>query len=149
MSQSLVIPDDLVPERAGVVGFLGSQTRAGDWLMPRLFRAVCALGNVTIDLTRARVGRGTSTIDVRSILGNIEILVPPHLRVECRGTGILGNFEHATKGQRAVPPDAPLIVVDGTAFFGNVEVKVVDPNARGLVDRFVERITRKSLGEDA
>src|SRR5919204_6908156 len=61
-----LIPSDLVPERAGVVAFLGNQTRGGDWMLPRLFRAVAALGSVTIDLTRVRVGPGTSHIEVRS-----------------------------------------------------------------------------------
>jgi hypothetical protein len=137
-----LIPSDLVPERAGVVAFLGNQTRGGDWMLPRLFRAVAALGSVTIDLTRVRVGPGTSHIEVRSIFGNVEIIVPPTLRLECRGTGVLGNFEADTKAQRALPADAPVVVVDGTAFLGNVEVRIVDPNAPGFIDRLMKRITK-------
>ncbi|HMC57442.1 MAG TPA: LiaF domain-containing protein [Gemmatimonadaceae bacterium] len=135
-----ILPSHLVPERAGVVGFLSSQQRAGDWLLPRQFRAVSAMASVVIDLTRARVGAGTSTIDVRCIMGNIEILVPPHMRVECRGSGLLGNFEHKVKGQQVLPLDAPTIIVDGVAFMGNVEVRIVDPNAPGFVDRLLARI---------
>jgi hypothetical protein len=140
-SRAFIIPSEMVPPTAGVVGFLGSQSRGGDWLLPRLFRAVCALGNVKIDLTRARVGAGTSVIDARSFLGNIEILVPPHLRVECRGSGVLGNFEHSGSSVAVPPADAPLIIIDGTAFFGNVEVKVVDPDAPGFVGRLMAKIT--------
>ena len=135
-----IIPVELVPERAGVVSFLGSQQRAGDWMLPRQFRAVAALGNVVIDLTRARVGAGTSYIDVRSIFGNIEIIVPHHVRVECRGGAFLGNFEQKSKVPSVPTYDAPTIVIDGIAFLGNVEVRVVDPNAPGFVDRLLSRI---------
>jgi len=136
-----ILPTHLVPERAGVVAFLSGQKRAGDWILPRLFRAVAALGNVEIDLTAARFAPGTSHIEVRSIFGNIEILVPPHVRVECNGSGVLGNFEQKGTAQSRFPYDAPTIVVDGLAFLGNVEVKVVDPDAPGFVDRLIERFT--------
>jgi len=135
------LPAHLVPERAGVVAFLSGQKRAGDWILPRLFRAVAAMGNVEIDLTNARFAPGTSHIEVRSILGNIEIFVPPYVRVECIGHGMLGNFEQKGTAQTRAPHDAPVIVVDGLAFLGNVEVKVVDPDAPGFVDRLLERFT--------
>ena len=133
--QSQVIPADLVPERAGTVAFLSSQTRQGHWILPRLFRAVSLFGNVEIDLTTARVGPGTSRIEVRAIFGNIEIHVPPGLRVECDGSGILANFEYQTKGQPPTSPDAPLISIGGTAFMANAEVKVIDPNAPTMLQR--------------
>jgi hypothetical protein len=141
-ARSLIIPSEHVPERAGTVGFLGNQTRQGDWLLPRLFRVVSALGSVTIDLTRARVGPGTSRIEVRAVFGNVEIIVPPELRVECDGSGILGNFEAKTKAQRQLPLDTPLISVGGTAFFANVEVKVVDPDAPDWLDRLTSRLKK-------
>lgn len=138
----MVIPPEFVPDRAGTVGFLGSQTRTGDWLLPRLFRVVSCLGNVVIDLTRARVGPGTSRIEVRAFLGNVEIIVPPELRVECDGSAILANFEADTKAQPPLPPDAPLISVTGFAFFANVEVKVVDPDAPDWLDRLTSRLKK-------
>jgi hypothetical protein len=138
--RSLIIPPELVPDQAGTVSFLGSQTRQGDWLLPRLFRVVSAVGNVKIDLTRARVGAGTSRIEVRAVFGNVEIIVPPHLRVECDGTGILSNFELDTRAQLPLSPDAPLISIGGTAFLGNVEIKVVDPDAPDWLDRLTSRL---------
>jgi hypothetical protein len=139
---SVVIPSELVPARAGTVGFLGSQTRKGDWLLPREFRVVCVLGNVLLDLTRARVGPGTSRIEVRVVFGNVEIIVPPELRVECDGSAILANFEANTKAQSTLSAEAPLISIGGIAFAGNVEVKVVDPNAPDWIDRIAARFTK-------
>jgi len=141
-ARSLIIPSELVPDRAGTVSFLGSQSRHGDWMLPRLFRAVSVFGNIVIDLTRARVGPGTSRIEVRAFMGNVEIIVPPELRVECDGSGILANFGVDTKAQSLLPWDAPLISIGGTAFMANVEVKVVDPNAPDWLDRLTSRLKK-------
>ncbi len=141
-ARSLIIPAEFVPDRAGTVAFLSSQGRRGDWMLPRLFRVVSVFGNVEIDLTRARVGPGTSRIEVRAMMGNVEIIVPPELRVECDGSGILANFEVDTKAQSLVPWDAPLISIGGTAFMANVEVKVVDPNAPDWLERLATRLKK-------
>jgi hypothetical protein len=141
-ARSLIIPPEFVPERAGIVSFLSGQNRHGDWLLPRLFRVVSVLGNVVIDLTRARVGPGMSRIEVRAVMGNVEIIVPPELRVMCDGSGILANFEANTKAQPPLPPDAPLISIGGSAFMANVEVKVVDPNAPDWIDKLTSRLRK-------
>jgi hypothetical protein len=140
--RSLVVAPELVPPSAGTVAFLGSQTREGHWMLPRLFRVVSVFGNVEIDLTKARVGPGTSRIEVRAIFGNVEIMVPPELRVECDGTGVLANFEANTKGQPPLSPDAPLISIGGTAFGANVEVTVVDPDAPSFLERITARLKK-------
>jgi hypothetical protein len=141
--RSSVIPAEYVPDSSGTVAFLSGQVRQGEWLLPRLFRVVSVLGNVEIDLTRARVGPGTSRIEIRAVFGNVEIKVPPELRVVCDGTGFLGNFESDTRAQNLLSPDAPVISIVGTAYFANVEVKVVDPNEPS----FLDRITATFMGE--
>ena len=139
-SASHVIPAEHVPESAGTVSFFGNQERKGDWLLPRLFRAVAFMGSVTIDLTRARMGPGTSEIELRAVLGNIEIHVPPELRVESDVAAIMGNFETDTKVETVTDPSAPLIRIHGTAFMANVEVKVIDPNAPGWLQRLAAKL---------
>jgi len=140
--RSLVVPSEMVPERAGMVSFFGSQTRVGEWLLPRLFRVVSIFGNVEIDLTRARVGPGKSRIEVLTLFGNVEITVPPEMRVESDGSGMLSNFETDTKVQPVLSQDAPLISVGGTAYFANVEIRVVDPNAPGWFDKLTARLRK-------
>lgn len=134
-----IVPDEHVPANAGTVSFLSSQARQGEWVLPRLFRVVSVFGNVEIDLTRARVGPGTSRIEVRALFGNVEITVPPDMRVECDGSGVVANFEVDAKVQPAVGMDAPLISVGGTALFANVEVTVIDPNAPTWIQRVAAR----------
>jgi predicted membrane protein len=103
--------------------------RAGDWILPRLFRAVSFWGDVKIDLTSARFGAGTSRIELVVIMGNVTILVPPDVRLECDGDAIIGSFD--MKGRKWSTPGegAPTVHVTGTAYLGSVEVRVVNPNA--------------------
>ena len=119
----------LVPERRGTVAFWSHSGRDGDWVLPRLFRAVAVMGNVELDLRRALVGPGTSFIEVVAIMGNVEIIVPPGLRVEFEVEGVMGYAGVARKAPSTMSPDAPLVRISGTAFWAAVEVKIVDPGA--------------------
>lgn len=125
----MLVPQEIVPAVRGVTAFLSSQVRAGDWILPRLFRAVAFFGDVKIDLTSAHFGAGTSRIELMVILGSVTVLVPPDVRVECDGDAIIGAFD--MQGQKWSTPvaGAPTIHVTGTAIVGSVEVKIVNPNA--------------------
>jgi hypothetical protein len=135
----MLVPQEMVPAVRGVTAFLSAQARAGDWILPRLFRAVSFWGSVTIDLTSARFGAGTSRIEVVAIMGSIEVFVPPDVRVECDGDAIVGSFE--MQGQKwSKPADgAPTLHVTGTAYLGSVEVRVVDPNAPSWIQQLRTR----------
>ena len=138
-ASQMLVPQEMVPPVRGVTAFLSAQTRAGDWILPRLFRAVAFWGNVTIDLTTARFGTGVSTLELVAIMGSIEVLVPPDVRLECDGDAILGSFD--TRGQKwsRTIEGAPTIHVTGTAYLGSVEVVVVDPNAPSWIEKLATR----------
>jgi hypothetical protein len=89
----MIVPPEMVPAVRGVTAFLSSQVRGGDWIVPRLFRAVSFWGDVKIDLTSARFGAGTSRIELMVIMGNVTVLVPPDVRVDCDGDAIIGSFD--------------------------------------------------------
>jgi hypothetical protein len=129
VAAQMIVPQEMVPAVRGVTAFLSSQVRAGDWILPRLFRAVSFWGDVTIDLTSARFGAGTSRIELMVIMGNVTVLVPPDLRVVCDGDAIVGSFD--MHGQKWSTPavSAPTVQVTGTAVLGSVEVRIVNPNA--------------------
>jgi hypothetical protein len=138
-ASQMLVPSELVPPVRGVTAFLSAQSRAGDWILPRLFRAVSFWGAVTIDLTSARFGPGTSRIEVVAIMGSIEVLVPPDVRVECDGDAIVGSFD--MHGQKWSMPSegAPTIHITGTAYLGSVEVKIVNPNAPSWIEMLKDR----------
>lgn len=136
-----VIPAELVPDRRGAVCVFSSVSRSGDWILPRNFRAVAILGSVELDLTQARLGPGTSLIEVVAVLGSVEILVPPDVRLECEGDPLIGSFEVKGNVRGATSPDAPVVRITGSAYLASVEVKVIDANAPGWLERIRARLS--------
>lgn len=134
-----LVPAELVPARRGVVAFISHVARGGDWILPRHFRAVAFMGGVDIDLTRARLAPGTSHVEIKAVMGSATIIVPPDLRVECDGDSIVASFEIDRDAAHTPAPDAPLVVISGTALLGAVHVKVVDPDAPGWYEKLRAR----------
>lgn len=107
---------------------MASQTREGDWILPRLFRVFCCMGNATIDLTQVRLGAGESAIEVRCIMGEVKLIVPHNLRVECSGHPLLGEFTLKRWSDSRAMPEAPVVRITGISVMGSVTIRVVDPN---------------------
>jgi Cell wall-active antibiotics response 4TMS YvqF len=137
----MLIPSESVPERQGMMGVLASVTREGDWVLPRLFRVLCVMGNATIDLTQVRLGAGESLVEVRCIMGEVKLIVPHNLRVECAGHPVLGEFTVKRWSDSRAMPEAPLIRIDGISMMGSVTVRVIDPNE----DKWARRLRRLGL----
>jgi hypothetical protein len=136
----VVIDSALVPERRGTRAFMASIRFDGDWTLPRLFRAIAFMGEVKIDLTRARIGAGVSHIELRVIMGNVTILVPPELRMECDVEPFIGSFDVRRGAESTTDVNAPLVRITGTAFMGAVEVKIVDPNSPSRLAKWWTRL---------
>jgi hypothetical protein len=128
-----------VPLQRGTVAFISHAARGGDWILPRSFRAVALMGGIDLDLTHARIGPGISRIEIKAIMGSVTVLVPPDIRVECEGDSIVASFDIDRGTPSTPPPDAPLVVITGTALLGAVHVKVVDPNAPGWYEKLRTR----------
>jgi hypothetical protein len=137
----LVIPPELVPERRGAVAIFSSLNRDGDWILPRVFRVVSFMANVELDLTSVRIGPGESHIEIRCMWGNVEITVPPDIRVEVDGHPVVGFFEVSRKAATTHSPDAPLLRITGSAVMGAVTIYVVDPNAPGWLEKIRARLS--------
>jgi cell wall-active antibiotic response 4TMS protein YvqF len=136
------IAAEQVPERRGALAILSHLRRDADWILPRHFRIFTFWGNAEIDLTHALVGEGTSVIEVKCIMGNVEIHVPPDLRVENEVEAVLASADIRREAPTTAAPGAPTVRVTGSAFLGNVEVKVVDPDAPGLIEKIRRRLTK-------
>jgi len=137
-----VIPAELVPERRGAVAVLSSTNRDGDWILPRLFRIVTFMGNVELNLTSARIGPGESHIDIRCMWGNVEITVPPDIRLEVDGHPVVAVFEVSRSAASTLSPDAPLLRITGSVVMGAVTINVIDPNAPGWFERLKRSMWR-------
>jgi hypothetical protein len=103
------------------------------------------MGNVELDVTRARLGAGMSEIEIIGILANVEITVPADIRVQCDGEGLAGSFEVKRIGEVSAPsPDAPLLRISGTAYLGSVTVNIMGVVGPGWKDKIKAWTARNS-----
>jgi hypothetical protein len=103
---------------------LGNVEQSIGGTVPPLLHVRSILGNVELDLSRARFAPGVTEIDVRAFMGNVEITLPPGVDVENHGSTFLANFEHRGALGRAVGPAGGVCVVrlTGRATLSSVEI---------------------------
>ena len=128
----------------GLVSIFSGNEKKGRWEVPRHMRVVAIFGGATLDLRHAVVLPGVSVIETLTIWGGIEIIVPPHIDVECDGDAIMGAFtmNRSKKGPASIPPPpgAPVIRVIGDAYMGAVTIQVKAPK-----EKMLDQLTRKIL----
>ncbi len=105
-----------------VRAILSDIQRKGTWPVPKKMRVTAVLGSVGLDFREAQMGPGVTKLKVKSIGGEIKIIVPPHLRVECDGRAVLGAFDEMYQNTSEPNPDAPLLRITGRAILGTVEI---------------------------
>ena len=113
---------DQVKERSFAVAVMGGTRRAGRWSPARTNYTIAVMGGAEIDFREAVMGPGVTEIQVFTLWGGVEVIVPPGMNVESHGIGILGGFEHAP--DRAPDPNAPTLRVTGLAVMGGVDISV-------------------------
>ena len=105
-----------------VIAVLGGVERRGRWRVPEQCTAVAVLGGCVLDLRAAQFSAPLTTITVVAIMGGVEVLVPPGVRVEMHGQAFMGGWSNNVRGQD-LPPDAPQVHLRGYALMGGVEVR--------------------------
>jgi hypothetical protein len=75
-----------------------------------------------LDLRAAQLSAPITTITTVAIMGGIEVIVPPGVRVEISGLPLMGGFSNRVR-QTDLPPDAPQVHIRGIALMGGVEVR--------------------------
>ncbi|MFO0748521.1 MAG: DUF1707 domain-containing protein [Myxococcota bacterium] len=118
----------LEPEPIRVTCIFSGHQLEGRRVMPREVYIRAVFGGAELDLREATFLPGVTTVVCKATFGGVHIVVPPHVRVECIGTGIFGAFH----GDNSVPPeygdapdtdDMPVLRVVGRALFGGVHAE--------------------------
>lgn len=117
-----VEPGVAAREHGWFFALLGGSNRHGAWVPPRQMHVLAAMGGIVLDFRQARFGVPITRIDVLAVMGGVHILVPPGVRVEAHGLGIMGSFEHR-QGEPVEDPAAPVIELRGLALMGGVHVE--------------------------
>ncbi len=81
--------------------------------------AVACMGGIELDLTEANIGDG-AILELKAIMGGIEVLVPPTWRVEMRSISRMSGVVNLTDPDE--PADGPLLLVDADALMGGIVV---------------------------
>lgn len=112
-----------VRDQQVVAAIMGSTERRGEWVPVRQIHAVALMGSVCLDFREARFTPGVTEVNVLALMGGVEIRVPPGVRVESNGIGIMGGFESRdTRGAATAGEHAPTLRIRGMAMMGGVEV---------------------------
>lgn len=121
-----VAPREHVKETGYAIAILGGTRRTGRWTPARVNHAISIMGGAALDFREAALPPGVTELKVYTLMGGVEVIVPPWLNVESHGIGILGGFEHSgdrTQGD----PSAPVLRVSGISIMGGVDIKVRHP----------------------
>ena len=141
----LTVSEELVPPRSVCMAFMGGFETKGSWVLPRQLWVFTAMGGASIDLREARFGAGVSEIHIGCALGGVELIVPPGVRLEVLGSGILGGFDAGSRDKSTTDPSAPVIRVSGVAILGGVDIQVKGPSMK-MLQRFEEALRRLGVG---
>jgi hypothetical protein len=103
------------------LAYKNSVRHAGRWRVPGRFRALVYKGTGVFDLRAAELTDAVTTIVAVAYKSDIEIIVPPGVRVEVSGVGVTRHEEW--DGEPAA--DAPIVHVRAYAYKGLVETRTM------------------------
>ena len=127
VAQSATKPKNFLALMSGVV-------RRGSWTVPARIRAFACMGGIGLDLRDAKLTAPVTDIWVFALMGGVEIIVPPDVRLESDGFAIMGGFEDQLKEAASNDPNAPVIRVHGLAIMGGVEARVASSGEKTELD---------------
>jgi len=117
------IPDADGHGRTGrIVSLLTGARRVGTWSVPRRLKVASVMAAIDLDFTQAEFESSVAEVDIAAVMGAVKVTVPPDIRVECDGVGLLGVFESLQQSGRNLPPDAPTLRITGAAIMGALEI---------------------------
>lgn len=121
------VPSGRVRERDVVVGIMGGGHRRGGWHAAPKILAVGVLGGAVLDFREAVLGAGVTEVHAFAFWGGVDVIVPPGVRVECSGVGLMGGFDQDQGEPGPDDPEAPVIRLTGLAVMGGVSLEVREP----------------------
>jgi hypothetical protein len=109
-------------ETEHMINILGGNTRKGAWDVPHAIRVFNVLGGAELDFTDARFTAETTYITVFCLFGGVNIRVRDGMRTISKAVCIFGGVDN--RGGTTTDPNTPLLVIEGLALFGGVDIRV-------------------------
>jgi Domain of unknown function (DUF1707)/Cell wall-active antibiotics response 4TMS YvqF len=105
-----------------IIAIFGGATRKGPWHVDPVIDVLTVFGGAELDFREAVLPGKEVTLRATSVLGGVEITVPPEMRVIDNGTAILGGRE-IKGGPEELGPDSPVLRIEGICVLGGIEVR--------------------------
>jgi hypothetical protein len=121
-AQALAHASDF-PQHRRITAIFAGQQISGPQPLPRRLKIRAIFGGVQLDLRDALFPDGVVEVEVKTVFGGVQIVVPPTLAVECHGVAILGGFQNLNRAPANSDPSSPLLRVRGRVVFGGVQIE--------------------------
>ena len=122
-----------------IMSVFGEVKRKGQWVVPESIESTTIMGSTVLDLTQAMLQPGLMTIHANVWFGELKVIVPPGVRIESHaGIAMFGAFDHKETPSEALPADAPVVRVTGTAMFGAVTIRTRFPTVKGSARNWIK-----------
>lgn len=115
----------LVHSRHGgrIVAIFGGASRKGTWQAEPVINVLTVCGGADLDFRDAILPGKEVVLRATAILGGIDVIVPPDMRVVDSGIAILGGRDITGNADESASPDAPVLRIEGACILGGIDVK--------------------------
>jgi hypothetical protein len=112
--------------REGENVYKSTVRKNGAWTVPPLYRSRVYKGMLILDLRQAVLSSNETVIDLNAYKSHIAVIVPPEYNIELEGSAYKGRMENLSSGGL---PEAPRLLIRGSAYKGSIIVANSDPDA--------------------
>lgn len=103
------------------IALIGGVKREGAWVADRDILVVTLVGGAEVDLSQATIPASGLTIAKYSLVGGVDVVVPPGVNVELSGFSLFGGRDI---GRRADgDPNLPAVRITSYGVFGGISVR--------------------------
>jgi hypothetical protein len=106
-----------------IIAIFGGATRKGAWHPEPVINVFTVFGGAELDFREAVLPGKEVVLRATSVLGGVEVTVPPEMRVVDNGIAILGGREITGDSAESASPDAPVLRIEGACVLGGIEVR--------------------------
>ena len=103
-----------------IVCVLAGVDRKGGWKPAKKTDIFNVLGGTVLDYTRAELPPGITEINVVSIMGGVEVFVPPGVNVDNHCIAVLGGVDNRIV--QSDDPNCPTIKITGVVVLGGLDI---------------------------
>ena len=121
------------------VALLGGVERRGFWRVGEASWAIAFMGGCNLDLRGAAISAPVTAINAISVMGGVDVIVPPGVEVELEGVAVMGSKTLKLSGP-APGPGAPVVRVNAFALMGSVTVRDRPSLSAGSMDVMDDRL---------